>query len=463
MTEVQRLARFVARARFEDLSEGAISALRARILDALGCAVGALGAAPTCLVREQVLEFGGMPLATLIGGGQSAPDRAAFHNGALVRYLDFNDSFLAPRETSHPSDNLAPVLAACEYAGASGRTLLLALAVAYQVQCRLCEAAPVRDRGFDHATQGAYAVSAGVGKALGLDEDRLAHAIAMAGTANNPLRVTRTGTLSHWKGLAYPQVAQAATFVTFLAARGITGPLEVFEGNKGFREAISGDFSIDWEREDLEIVRRTSLKRYNAEVHSQSAIEGLLELMAQRGFRADDIAEIGLTTFDVAHRIIGGGEEGDKQQVATKEQADHSLPYLLAVAALDGAVGPEQYAPERIRRPDVQQLMGRVVVTPSSALSRRFPEEMPAVLRVTLGDGRSFGIEKADYEGFHSRPMRWEQVVEKFDRLATPFMARSERLALVEAISTCERREVTELLAGLSGAGMEEIPCPSGR
>src|SRR5207248_5218517 len=143
--------------------------LKLRVLDSLGVALGALDGDPVAMVREQVQEFGGAPLCKLTGGGKSAPNRAALYNGALVRYVDFNDSYLAPGETCHPSDNLAPVLAACDYAQADGRTLLTALAVAYQVQTRLSDLAPVRAKGFDHTTQGAYAVSSGVSRALGLD------------------------------------------------------------------------------------------------------------------------------------------------------------------------------------------------------------------------------------------------------------------------------------------------------
>src|SRR5205807_9485531 len=152
-------------------------------------------------------DFGGTGHCTLIGGGRTAPDRAALYNGALVRYLDFNDSYFAPGETCHPSDNLAPVLAAAEYASGSGREFLTALAVAYQVQCRLSDEAPVRARGLDHTTQGAYAAAAGASRALGLDATATANAIAISGTAFNALRVTRTGALSNWKGLAYPNTA----------------------------------------------------------------------------------------------------------------------------------------------------------------------------------------------------------------------------------------------------------------
>src|SRR5205823_3112236 len=283
---VERLSRFAARASYDDLSKAAGEQLKIRVLDALACAVGALDGAPVRLVHDQVAEFDGSGPCSLLGGGHAAPDRAAFYNSALVRYLDFNDSYLAKGETCHPSDNLGAVLAAAEYAGQSGWELLTALAVAYQVQCRLSDVAPVRARGFDHSTQGSYAVAAGVSRALGLDPARTANAIGMCGASFNTLRVIRTGALSHWKGLAYPHTAFGCTHATFLAMRGVTGPREVFEGNKGFMEAIAGPFAIDWSREDLERVTRTFLKRYNAETHAQSTLEGILELKQERGFEA---------------------------------------------------------------------------------------------------------------------------------------------------------------------------------
>jgi 2-methylcitrate dehydratase len=416
-----------------------------RVLDSLGCALGALDAGPVRMVREQVEELGGAPLCTLIGGGRSAPDRAALHNGALVRYLDFNDSYMAPKETCHPSDNLAPVLAACEYAHADGRTLITALAVAYQVQCRLSEVAPVRARGFDHTTQGAYAVAAGVARALGLDAERTANALAIAGTSLNALRVTRTGELSNWKGLAYPFMASAAMQAALLAMRGVTGPREVFEGNKGFMESIAGAFEIDWQREDLEAVRHTILKLHNAEIHSQSAIDALLELRSENRLTGAEVKRIELDTFQVAFDIIGGGEEGDKQRVRTKEEADHSLPYLLAVALLDGQVMPEQYRPERIAASDVRRLMRRVQVRPDQELSRRFPAEHSARVRIYLRDGRMLECERRDYEGFHTRPMNLGAVYRKFERLAGPHANAEQRVQIRHAVSSLEELDADGL------------------
>ena len=443
----ERLAAFVEGARWEGISPEARDALKIRVLDSLGCAFGALSGEPIRMIRQDIDEFGGSPLCTLIGGGKTSPDRAAFHNGALVRYLDFNDSYLAPGETCHPSDNIGAVLAASEYALASGRQFLTALAVAYQVQCRLCDVAPVRARGFDHTTQGAFAVAAGVGKALELPAARIANALGISGTANNALRVTRTGALSHWKGLAYPNTAFDGLRAAFLAMRGVTGPREGFEGNKGWCQSIAGEFDIDWSRENLDRVRRTILKKYNAEIHSQSAIEGMIELMKEEGFDAADVIRIRIDIFDVAHLIIGGGVEGDKTIVRTKEEADHSLPYMVAAAALDGQVMPAQYEPQRIVRDDVQTLLRQVTVNPDPGYSKRFPDEHACRLTVATREGRIHVKEKRDYEGFHTRPMAWERVEEKFHALASAALAPGHREAIVKAVRNLDEIGVRDLMS----------------
>jgi 2-methylcitrate dehydratase len=444
-TRTERLASFVSRASWGDISPAASEALRIRVLDSLGCAYGAISGEPVRMLRKLVDEFGGKPLCTLIGGGRSAPDRAAFYNGTLVRYLDYNDSYLARGETCHPSDSLGAVLAAAEYAGISGKEFLTALAVAYQVQCRLSEAAPVRAHGFDHVTHGAIAAAAGAAKALRLDLQQIVNAVAIAGTANNALRVTRTGELSHWKGLAAPNAGAAGLQAAFLAMRGITGPREMFEGVKGWMEVVSGPFEIDWEEENLERVTRTILKKYNAEIHSQSAIEGMIGLMAGGGFTATDIERIRVDIFDVAHLIIGGGAEGDKMVAHTKEEADHSLPYIVAAAALDGEVTPAQYTPERIKRDDVQRLMRRVDVFPDPGFSIRFPEEHACRLTVTLGDGRVLTREMSGYEGFHTRPMSWGGAVRKFHSVAGEHRFRLPMGSIVKAVGHLEKISVREL------------------
>jgi 2-methylcitrate dehydratase len=154
---------------------------------------------------------------------------------------------------------------------------------------------------------------------------------------------------------------------------------------------------------------------------------------------------IEIEIFDVAYHIIGGGVEGDKNVVRTKEEADHSLPYIVAVAILDDQVMPEQYLPTRIERPDVQSLLSKIRVRPSAEYSRRFPDEMPCRIKVTLNDGRILTKEKRDYEGFLTRPMSWGTVAAKFERLSEPYADRELRRTIIDAVANLEAIQVTAL------------------
>lgn len=455
MTEVQQLARFIHAANFRGISAEAIEQVKIRVLDTLGVAIAAQEAGPLVAIRGLIDEIGGKGRATLIGGGQSSIDRAAFYNTALSRYLDYMDSYLAPGETCHPSDNIGAVLAAAESVGASGKEFLTAVALAYQIQTRLSDVAPVRMHGFDHTVQGTYAVAGAVAKALRLSPRQMAHAVAISATANNALRVTRTGELSNWKGLAYPQTAKEGAFAALLARAGITGPAQVFEGNKGFKESIAGDFSIDWSREDLESVLRTIVKKYNAEIHSQSTLGAALRLRAGDDFALGKIKAVRVETFQVAYDIIGGGQEGDKHSVKTKEEADHSLPYMVAAALLDGEVEPDQYRPERITRPDIQSLMKKISVMPDRDFSARFPAEMPSRVEIDFDDGTSLAEKVSAYHGFHSDPLDWDSARGKFSKLVTPFTGESLRDVIAGTVHNLETHDIRELTVLLAQVATE--------
>lgn len=459
MTLVEELAEFAASRTYEDLAKTTVEALKIRILDSLGCAIGALDAPTAITLKNIQRDFVGAPHCTMIGGGKTDPEGATLYNGALVRYLDFNDSFLAKDETCHPSDNFAPILAATEYAGENGKDLLVSLAIAYEVQCRLSEIAPVRAKGFDHTVQGAYSVSAGASRALRLDPARTANAISISGTALNALRVTRTGKLSNWKGLAFPFMASGAIKATFLAKDGITGPLEVFEGNKGMMDTISGQFKIDWSREGLDLVEKTILKSYNSEVHSQSAIACMLKLRKRLGLTAEEVDRVEVRIFDVAFNIIGGGEEGEKKEsIQTKEQADHSLPYILAVALLDGKVMPEQYESDRINSSDVQDLLKRIHVKPDKEFSAKFPRQMPVEITVRTKGGKTLVETSIDYEGFITRPFTWDEVTNKFEALTSKYLDEKSRTEIQKMIADLEaKKDMSDLTALLERTFAEKL------
>lgn len=449
LTVVEQMGLWVAGKSFEDLSKEEIEALKGRVLDAVGCAIGALDSTTIKSIQTMTHNLTNDGSVTMIGGGKTTPDNAALFNGAAIRYLDYNDSYLAKGETCHPSDNISAVLAATEHNKGNGKDFLLGLAIAYQIQCRLSDEAPVRKYGFDHTVQEAYGAAAGAAKALGLDAKQIANAIAISGTSYNSLRVTRTGELSNWKGLAAPNTARGAMSSALLAKYDITGPREVFEGNKGFYETIAGKFDIDWEREGLDRVLGTIIKRYNAEIHSQSSIEGLIEFKNEKNIPAEDIKEIRLDTFDVAFHIIGGGEEGDKKQIRLKEEADHSLPYMLSAAYLDGQVLPAQYEQDRILKDDIQNLLQKVTVKENPEFSQRFPKEMAIKLEIETYDGQVYVVNKDDYQGFTSRPASWDVLLEKYNLLTTNIDAElaSNIAKTIENIENIEITELTDLLA----------------
>lgn len=442
---VHEIAEYIHRTHFKKLSIEEIDQLKKRLLDSVGTAIGAINSSPVLALRSHLDELGGNPISTLIGGSKTSPDRAALYNSALVRYLDYNDSYLAKGETCHPSDNIGAILAAGEQAKVTGKDFLTALAIAYQVQCRLSDEAPVRDKGFDHTTQGSYSVAAGVSKVLGLSKDQTANALSVAGTALNALRVSRTGGLSNWKGFAFPHTAFGATHACYLAKHGITGPESVFEGNKGFMDSIAGQFIIDWKKEETDKVLDTIIKKYNAEIHSQSTLEGTLELMHENDIRPEEIDAIRIEIFDVAYHIIGGGEEGDKTVVRNKEEADHSLNYMVAAALLDGQVLPDQYEINRIKSEDIQNLLKKVHVSENQEYSDRFPDEMPVKITTRMKNNQVYEKEKSDYEGFHTRPAGWDTLIDKFHKLAEPRTSRDLREKIIEMIQQFEEHTVAEL------------------
>ena len=228
--------------------------------------------------------------------------------------------------------------------------------------------------------------------------------------------MTRTGAISNWKRLAYPHMAFGGTHTALLAARGITGPAEVFEGSKGFMQTISGDFEVAWADEVVDRVHATIIKRYNAEGHAQSVLEAVLELREEHSISPLQLDHIEVDVFDAAYEIIGSGAD-DKTQVTTKEEADHSLVYLVAVALIDGEVTPAQFALERISRSDIQDLLRRVIVREDDELSARFPAELPCRVRLHLQDGTVLAKDKTDYTGSHTGPESWDLLEDKFVEL----------------------------------------------
>ncbi|WP_255170928.1 MmgE/PrpD family protein [Natrononativus amylolyticus] len=446
MTTTRELAQFSQRTTYDDLSDAVRDALKRRVLDTVGVAVAATDAGPPRTVLETVrdLESGGA--CTLWGRDAAAsPVGATMHNTALIRSLEYADSYLAPGETVHPSDNLAAAVACGEYADRSGAELLAGLAVADEIQGELAWNAPVRSKGFDYVTHTVVSAAAGAATLLDLDLEATRNAIAIAGTGHNALRVARTGEINEWKAVASANAARNAVYAAFLAKHGTAGPRNVFEGQHGWQEVISGPFEVDLT--PGERVHDVATGRYAAATYAQSAVEGVIELAKTEDLDPESISGVTLETFAGAKRALGGGE-GNRYEVETRAQADHSLPYVLAAALLDRELSPAQYASERLRRADVQELLRIVDVREDPDLTERFEAgELPAVIDVVMDDGTTYRVEKSAFRGHPRDPMGWDDLEAKFDAVTAGRLEDDRRDEIVETVRGLEEYDVSELTA----------------
>src|ERR1700678_506661 len=455
MTQVETLAKYAARASFADLSAESRRQLPIHILDSLGCCIAALEAGPIQACREQVTEFGGAGPCALIGGGKSNPIYAAFWHTALVRYVDFMDNFLAQTETCHTADNFGVALTIADYVGASGRDLMLGLALAYTVQSRFVDHANFMTRGFDHTAQLAFSLGAAAGRLLGLDEQQIGHAIAMAAVSDASFAVVRAKPLSQWKGLASAQSALGSMNALFLASRGVEGPRRVIEGPLGIDHLLGIKIQIDWGKQGYEGVVESTIKKYNAMIHTQSAIHCMIELVRQKKIDSAKVLSIEAEVFQLCYDFAGAGPYVFNKVVQTKKQANPTLPYLLAVALLDGDVMPAQFKPERIIKPDVQGLLKKVSVRPNHEFTEVYPGKMPAKITIRLQDGNVIEQEVHDYPGLASHPFTWDDSVRKFDSLVAHRI--NERLSgeIKDAVRSLESIQVKDLMKLLGSVKTE--------
>jgi 2-methylcitrate dehydratase len=427
-----RLAQYAVGLRFEDLPAATVHEVKRRFIDSLGTAVGAMDAEAYTIARRCAIRVRGEPSASIIGGGETNCEWATFVNGLLIRYLDFNDTYLS-LEPAHPSDNLAPVLAVGELAGSTGGDLITATALAYEVQCRLCDAASLRANGWDHVFYGALSSAVAACKLLKLLATATAHALGLAGVANVALRQTRAGELSMWKGCAFSNAARNGVFAALLAAEGMTGPAPIFEGDVGIMRLLTGPFELAGFGGSGRsfMINATYIKFWPAEYHSQSAIDAALQLRPEVG-DTKNVAAIDIHTFDAAVDIIG--KDLEKWRPRTRETADHSLPYCTAVALADGVVTRDQFEPRRFSDPVLLDLVGKVKVHRDAALSTRYPAGIPNRVTVTMKDGRKL-VREVEFPRGHARnPMTDAEVEQKFRSLVEPRYGR-ERADRV--LATC--------------------------
>src|SRR5262247_760276 len=347
---------------YRDLPQEVIRRTKYIVVDTFGCALGGAESPPAKIARAVAAEVTSViPSTVLVSGQKTSPDLAAFANGVMIRYLDFNDTY-AGSPTCHPSDLLAPVLAVVDARHGSGKDVILGIVLGYEVLGGLIDAgAKERGRSWDQATYGVIAAAVLAAKLFGHTKQQMANAISLAVASHISLEQIRRGQISHWKGCALANASRNAVFCAMLAAKGMTGPEEAFEGKAGFFNSTGIRFEIKPFADSVDDYRimKARLQASPSGYFSQSALEAILNLHPKTP-DLDDVKETRLQTFPAGYEVMGSGEANWRPE--TRESADHSLPFVMAVALMEGNVEIRHYEQMYYKRSDVRAIMQKIKV-----------------------------------------------------------------------------------------------------
>lgn len=411
------LSSYACNLTYEDLSPQTVHQVKRTLVDTLGCAMGGYLSEPAKVARRLAGSVSStMPSRILGTEDHTSMDMAGFANGVMVRYLDCNDSYFSPGG-GHPSDMIVAPLAVGDTLSTDGQTIITAIALAYEVFCRISDQVP--ESGWDQGIFSVIGAACAAGHVMGLDQERMAHAISLAVVPNIPLRVTRMGELSMWKGCAAASATRAGIFAAQLAAEGMFGPNEPFEGRKGLWESALGR-QIELEafggaNEPFRI-NQSTFKFYPSQIHTQSPIGLAVELHSQ--VELSDIKSIHIDSYHSA--VSSASTEPEKWDPKTRETADHSIPFLVAVGLLDGAVTPATFTAERIGDPALRPLLSKMTIEEDGAFTAKYPSEYNCRIVITTNSGEKKVAATSYPKGHRNNPLSDAEVSAKFRRLATP-------------------------------------------
>jgi len=445
---LNHLCDYALKLSYRDLPKEVIRRAKHMVLDTVGCALGGAESPPAKIARAAASEItSAVPSTVLISGQKTSPDLAAIANGVMIRYLDFNDTY-AGSPTCQPSDLLAPVLAVVDARHGDGEDVILGAVLGYEVFCGLIDAgAHERGRIWDQSTYGVIAAAVVAAKLFGLAKEQMCNAISLAIASHISLEQIRRGQISHWKGCALANASRNAVFCALLAAKGMTGPAEPFEGKAGFLASTGIRFEIEplADSADEYRIMKARVKAFPAGYFSQSAIEAILHLRSQIP-NVDDIKEIRLQTFPAGYEVMGSGQAN--WQPETRESADHSLPFVMAVALMEGNVEVRHYDQLYYKRADVRALMQKISVRIGEEPVAAWPEVPLNIVDIEMKSGKVLSTKVAYHLGHFKRQMTDADQERKFRLLAAPLLPErqiNDLLACLRRLDEVER--IDELIS----------------
>ena len=423
-TVCEKIGEYVHALRYADLPGDVTDYTKRILLDSLACLYGGLHSEPARMVRETIEVYGGAPQATVVATGQmTAAQHAGLANSVAIRFQDFNDVYFGPAWTAHPSDNIGNLLAVAEWKRRGGKDFLEAMVAAYEVQMRFSDLPVAQNlwhRGWHHTAACAYAGAAGAAKLLGLDAQQTANALALSGARSNTFAEIRHGNIPHDKALSAPMVSSTGIFDAMLAERGFTGSLTLLEGPYGFKAAVAGGTDVAPlvpAAGDFRILK-VGLKPYPIEGMTPAMVEAALILRSKYAIKPDDVTAIRILAHEEA--VTKPSWDSKKFRPDSKETADHSFYYCVAVALIAGEVTSKQFDREWLQNKTVHALMDKTTLEADPELTALFKTgARPATLEIATANAK-FRHEVKYPLGDPKNPFTWNHVRAKFVSQAGP-------------------------------------------
>ena len=449
-TVTRELANWATTVTYDQLPEDVVREAKRYLLDSVGCALGGAQQHDVELARRVLREIAGSgPCRVLVTGERMDPVSASLLNALMIRVMDYNDIYWK-QDPSHPSDIIPAAIACAERAGGSGRDLIVGIALAYEIEQRLCEISfpGIREIGWHHATLTAVAAPIAAARMLGLDAERMQHAVGISASRHCTTGSVTAGKLTMMKNTVDPLATQSGVLAALLAEQGYTGPEHVLDGKEGFSHVFSSDWRFDILTEGLGATWRIlgcGMKYFPTEALTHAPISATLDLVTEHDLAPEAIETVTIYSLARAADILADPSKYDPR---TKETADHSLPYVIAAAIADRQVTPVQFTDHKIMDATIRAQLNKVKVIADADIEAAFPALQKVRVVVDTVDGRRF--EKSlDYpKGDPRNPLTDAEVATKFDALAEPFLSADGRKRVKDAVWNLDLLDsVSELMA----------------
>ena len=413
----EMLSSFACGLNYDDLTPQTVHQVKRVLVDTVACAMGGYLSEPAKIATQLARTVTSTLPSRIMGTKDcSSPDMAGFANSVMVRYLDYNDMSVG----GHPSDSIPGALAMADYLGSDGRSVITSIVVNYEVGRRVGDYVQ-HALGWDHGILRSLGAACAAGKIMGLDQEHMSHAISLAVVPTIALGQTRVGELSMWKGCAGPIGTRAGIFAAQLAQQGMTGPFEPFDGSEGlWAKMLDNPVRLEGGWGEPYSINDTRLKFFPSQGGTQGPTGLAVELHSQISTSAEIEA---IRIYLPSGLLLRAVSEPEKWHPKTRETADHSIPYLVAVALQDGAVTPDSFSPQRIQDPVLGALIDRMNVEADAEYTRRYPDEINCRIEITTTSGKQLAAHATYPKGHPRNPMTDAEIDAKFRSLSAELLA----------------------------------------